>query len=146
MIAEKQTKSNIGVGVGFVVAVIGRVLAGQGTASQNQGIIILGAILSLAGSAIFIWGCVNYAQGKGYSPWLGLLGLLSCIGLIVLVILPDKNKDGGPPAGYGGGYVPPQTGVWPPPPGSTPPSFGQPPASPDADSPPPRKSLGGDDL
>ena len=143
MIAEKQTKSNIGVGVGFVVALLGRVAAATGASSHNQGLIILGAALSVAGSGLFIWGCVNYAQGKGYSPWLGLLGLLSCIGLLVLVILPDKYKSGGPPAG-GGGYAPPQPGVWPPPPSGTSAPFGQPPASPQADA--PRKTLGGDDL
>lgn len=144
MIAEKQTKSNIGVGVGFVIALGGRLLVG--TAHQNQGLLIIGGILSLIGTVIFIWGCVNYAQGKGYSPWLGLLGLLSCLGLIVLVVLPDKNKDGDPPPG-GPGYAPPQPGVWPPPPGSNPPpNFGQSPVYPPADPPAPRRSLGGDDL
>ena len=40
---------------------------------------------------MFTWGCINYAQGKGYPGALGLLGLLSCIGLIILVCLPDRN-------------------------------------------------------
>ena len=145
MIAEKQTKSNIGVGVGFVLAVGGRVLAGMGATSQNQSFTILGIVVGLVGTAVFVWGCVNYAQGKGYSPWLGLLGLLSCIGLIVLVILPDKHKGGGPPPGGGGGYVPPQPGVWPPPPMNTQSPFGQPP-SPQSEAPAPRKTLSGDDL
>ena len=157
MIAEKQTKSNIGFGVGIVMASFGGVAAATQGYFHIRGLIILGDALSVLGDALsvvgfglFTWGCVNYAQGKGYSPWLGLLGLLSGIGLIVLVILPDKYKGGGPPAG-GGGYAPPQPGVWPPPPsGTSPPSsgtsppFGQPPASPQADV--PRKTLGGDDL
>ena len=150
MIAEKQTKSNIGFGVGIVMASFGGVAAATQGYFHIRGLIILGDALSVLGDAlsvvgfgIFTWGCVNYAQGKGYSPWLGLLGLLSGIGLIVLVILPDKYKGGGPPAG-GGGYAPPQPGVWSPPPSGTSPPFGQPPASPQADV--PRKTLGGDDL
>ena len=150
MIAEKQTKSNIGFGVGLVMASFGGVAATSRGYFHIRGLIILGDALSVLGDALsvvgfglFTWGCVNYAQGKGYSPWLGLLGLLSGIGLIVLVILPDKYKGGGPPAG-GGGYAPPQPGVWPPPPSGTSPPLGQPPASPQADA--PRKTLGGDDL
>ena len=53
---------------------------------------MVGAIIALVGAVFFIWGCMNYAVGKGYSKFLGLLGLLSCIGLVVLVLLPDKNK------------------------------------------------------
>jgi len=150
VIAEKQTKSNIGFGVGIVMASFGGVAAATQGYFHIRGLIILGDALSVLGDALsvvgfglFTWGCVNYAQGKGYSPWLGLLGLLSGIGLIVLVILPDKYKGGGPPAG-GGGYAPPQPGVWSPPPSGTSPPFGQPPASPQADV--PRKTLGGDDL
>lgn len=170
MIAEYQKKSNIGVGVGFVIAVVGRVLQYSGGAAGGaggQGLVGLGIVVSLVGTAVFIWGCVNYALGKGYSPWLGALGLLSCIGLIVLVILPDKTKltgYGGPGMGGPGGYVPPQAGSWPPPPNSTPPpaggypppqnpAGGYPPQNPSNNPPPPgseppsgRKTLGGDDL
>jgi hypothetical protein len=35
---------------------------------------------------------MNYAEVKGYSKWLGLVGLLSCIGLLVLVFVPDRNQ------------------------------------------------------
>ena len=41
---------------------------------------------------MFILGCRSYAVGKGHSKWLGLLGLLSCVGLLVLIVLPDHNK------------------------------------------------------
>jgi hypothetical protein len=36
---------------------------------------------------------MNYAEGKGHSKWLGLLGLLSCFGLIILIFLPDHHKE-----------------------------------------------------
>ena len=88
MLPEKKTNTNIGVGIGLLLQVIGRCLA----TFVGGPVGILGAILALAGLILFIWGCMNYAEGKGYSKWLGLLGLLSCIGLLVLVVLPDKNK------------------------------------------------------
>lgn len=50
------------------------------------------AILCL-GIVFFIWGCVSYAQGKGQSPALGLLGFFSICGLIILILLPDKHKN-----------------------------------------------------
>ena len=116
MIAEKQKNSNIGVGAGIVVQIAGRVLAGVGGQSQNVFLSGAGVVLVLAGAVLFIWGCFNYSEGKGYSPWLGLLGLLSCLGLIVLVLLPDKYKGGGPPPPQIGEPGSNQPGVWPPPP------------------------------
>ncbi len=35
----------------------------------------MGLAIALAGLALFVWSCVNYAQGKGYSPLVGLVGL-----------------------------------------------------------------------
>ena len=86
MLSEKKTATNIGVGIGIVLQIIGRVLM-----NQQGGLAIVGLVLALVGAGAFIWGCVNYAQGKGYHPALGLLGLLRCLGLIVLVVLPDKH-------------------------------------------------------
>jgi hypothetical protein len=88
MLPEKKTATNIGVGVGFVLQIIGRVLMMQ----QGDAMTIVGAVVGLVGLGFFLWGCINYCQGKGYSGALGLLGLLSCCGLVILVLLPDKNK------------------------------------------------------
>jgi TRAP-type C4-dicarboxylate transport system permease small subunit len=85
MLQENKTKTNIGVGVGILLQIAGRYVA----ARTNP---MAGLIMSLVGLVFFIWGCMNYAEGKGHSKWLGLLGLLSCIGLIVLIVLPDHNK------------------------------------------------------
>jgi uncharacterized membrane protein len=87
MLAANRTKTNIGVGAGIILQVIGRLLA-----MRNPNLALVALILTLVGLAFFVWGCMNYAEGKGHSKWLGLLGLLSCIGLIVLVFLPDRNK------------------------------------------------------
>ncbi|MEO6600107.1 MAG: hypothetical protein ABIQ16_09565, partial [Polyangiaceae bacterium] len=49
-----------------------------------------GAMLRFAGAILLVIGLSCYAKMRGQSPWLGLLGLLSCLGVIVLVLLP-KN-------------------------------------------------------
>lgn len=141
MIAEYQKKSNIGVGVGFVLEVAGQLTVGQEPALQaspsvHLALTIVGSICMVVGAVLFIWGCVQYCLAKGYSGWLGLLGLMSCFGLVILVILPDQNK-GGPPSGYGGYGGPAQPGTWPPPPQSN-----LPPTSPPA----PSQPLSGSDL
>jgi hypothetical protein len=79
--SEHKRNSNIGVGVGILLSIIGN--------SMGSG---LGMILLIAGTVAFIWGCSEFAQAKGYSPWFGALGLLSLLGLIVLVLLPNKHK------------------------------------------------------
>ena len=88
MLPDKKTKTNIGVGIGIILQIAGRVLA----ATSETGA-ILGLVVVLVGAVVFIWGCMNYAEGKGHSKWLGLLGLLSCIGLIILIFLPDHHKE-----------------------------------------------------
>jgi hypothetical protein len=87
MLAEKKRNTNIGVAIGFLLQ-----FGGQYLRANVDGMGIIGLVIAIIGLAFFIWGCVNYAQGKGYSSALGLLGLLSCFGLIVLVVLPDKRK------------------------------------------------------
>ena len=87
MLAEYKSKTNIGIAIGLILEIVGNVIR-----MQMPNLALVGAIIALVGAVFFIWGCMNYAVGKGYSQFLGLLGLLSCIGLIVLVLLPDKNK------------------------------------------------------
>ena len=98
MLKEYQTKANIGIGVGLILNVacrIGGATALDG-ATGTPRLILAGALLlgTLAGTALFVWGCFMYMIGKGQSGWYGLFGLLSIIGLIVLVCFPDKYKNG----------------------------------------------------
>ena len=86
MLAEYKTKTNIGVGVGILLQLIGRLVG------SNEAIAVVGYVLILVGVVFFIWGCMNYAAGKGHSNWFGLLGFLSCFGLIILIFLPDHHK------------------------------------------------------
>ncbi len=86
MLPEYKKNTNIGVGIGIIVQIIGRVML-------NSGMDGLGFIVLMLGLAVFIWGCGQYSKGKGYSAWFGALGLVSILGLIILVLFPDKHKD-----------------------------------------------------
>lgn len=85
MLEEYKAKTNIGVALGVVLQIAGSSLYHDGSPS-------LGYLLLIAGCLIFIWGCAQYAKGKGHTHWLGLLGLLSLAGLIILFILEDHTK------------------------------------------------------
>ncbi len=86
MLPEKKTKANIGVGIGFVIQLTGLFLFGP---EDIRAIVIV--LFSLP---VFIWGCMNYAEGKGHSKWVGLAGVAGIIGLIVLIVLPDQRNWG----------------------------------------------------
>jgi hypothetical protein len=45
----------------------------------------------LLGTVLLIIGLCYYAKAKGYSAVYGCLGLLSCIGLIILAVMKDKT-------------------------------------------------------
>ena len=89
MLAAHKKKTNIGVGLGLVLQIVGRLLQGSGSEAMAS----LGTVLVLGGLAFFIWGCAMYMQGKGYHPAWGLLGLLSVIGLILLAVMRDRQPE-----------------------------------------------------
>lgn len=86
MIPEYKAKTNLFVGAGLLLQVLGRF--GIGPEAPE-----IGLVLILMGAVVFIYGCSTYAQGKGHSAALGFLGLLSCVGLLILVLLPDRHRD-----------------------------------------------------
>ena len=88
MLQEQKVRTNWGVAIGLILQVVGRFVA----YSSSDGVVILGKLWILIGVGVFIWGCMNYAEGKGYSKWLGCLGLLNIFGLAILVVLHDKHK------------------------------------------------------
>lgn len=54
---------------------------------------IVSLLLLLGSIPMFIWGCMNYAEGKGHSKWVGLFGVAGIIGPIVLIVLPDQHRE-----------------------------------------------------
>jgi hypothetical protein len=88
MLPDKKTKTNIGVGLGIVLQLSRFILVRQGIITPD-----LGSLIWLLGVLVFVWGCMNYVEGKGASKWFGWLGLLSLIGLLFLFFLPDRHKD-----------------------------------------------------
>ena len=89
MLPEKRMKTNLGVGIGFFLQLAGFIFL-----QSAQKVAILGLFLILFSIPLFIWGCMNYAEGKGHSQWVGLVGLAGIIGLIVLILLPDLDRQG----------------------------------------------------
>ena len=84
-VAKKRANANTGVGLGFFFQVIGFFAQ-----RSEDGVSGVGIALILLSIPLFVWGCMNYAESKGYHKEVGLIGLLGIIGLIVLVALPDK--------------------------------------------------------
>lgn len=89
MLSDKKKITNIGLGVGIVLQLSRFILVRYGIISPDVGSYIWGL-----GVLVFVWGCMNYAEGKGSPKWFGLLGVLSLIGLLGLFFLPDQHKDG----------------------------------------------------
>jgi len=88
MLSQYKRNTNIGVGLGILVFPIGKWLM----YSQTPIVVLLGLLVWLAGVSLLVWGCGQYAKGKGYSPYWGLLGVLYIIGFVVLFFFPNRNK------------------------------------------------------
>jgi hypothetical protein len=99
MIAKYNRKS-LALGIPGIILQLGCLFATNliaakaksGGATPPDSLALLLAAGSLVGSLLFIIGLCYYAKAKGYSSVFGLLGLLSCIGLLILAVLPDKKK------------------------------------------------------
>jgi hypothetical protein len=83
MLKGYSKKINIFVGTGLLLQVLYFII-------PHNNILTL---IMLCGIILFTVGCCYYAKGKGY-PWIyGLLALIfNIFGLLILVILRDKNK------------------------------------------------------
>jgi hypothetical protein len=58
--------------------------AGQATDQPAKG------LLTLLGAATLVYGLSLYARMRNQSAWWGALGLLSCLGLVILLLLPKR--------------------------------------------------------
>jgi hypothetical protein len=91
MLPAYKQKANIGLSFGYVVFAVGFIF-GFSPIDNSQLATSIGLLVAFGGHGLFVWGCWNYAKSKGYSGALGLLGLLSAYGLLILVLLSDKHK------------------------------------------------------
>lgn len=81
---------NTSVGIGFALQ-----LAGLWAAAQLPQYLIVASVLLVPGVAVFTWGTMIYALGKGYAKVVGLLGILGVIGLVLLILLPQRRGERG---------------------------------------------------
>ena len=47
-------------------------------------LVVLASVVTIATGVVFVVGCTYYARTKGWRWWVGLLGVFSLIGLLVL--------------------------------------------------------------
>lgn len=72
----------------FVFGVPGLVLQGVGSSMARSGVDAgLGLLLQLAGGCLLIIGLGFYARMKGRNGAWGILGLLSCLGILILAFI-----------------------------------------------------------
>ena len=99
MLPEQKANTNIGIGLGIALIVVFRVLP-KGTFPPA-----VASFIGIAGSALYLWGCISYAIGKGQSPLWGFIALIPFLGLLILVALPDDESAGASPMRRGCGYT-----------------------------------------
>ena len=92
MIPAYKKKTNLGIGV-FLAAVAIVMVSGEPLPPPPL-LYVLELVALIAYIGLF-YGCVMYAKGKGYSGWLGSLGIFFILGFIVLAVLPDREKQAG---------------------------------------------------
>jgi hypothetical protein len=65
---------------------------GKSAAAPTQGVWIMVVLFLLVSMFCFVSACRSYAAIKGYPRTFALLGLLTFIGFVVMVLLPDRTK------------------------------------------------------
>jgi hypothetical protein len=98
LIPEKKIKARYGILIGILFWLITTTLYAHLHVTQT--VRILGLAFELIWVGAFTWGCMNFAEGKGFSKWLGLLGLLSIFGCFSIFLIfwlffcfPDRRKE-----------------------------------------------------
>lgn len=86
MSPDRQSRSNLGIGIGFLLQLAGFYLPSIMEIPRE-----IGVALILAAIPVLAWGGMNYAQGKGHPRIWGLLAILGLPGLIVLILLPVRS-------------------------------------------------------
>lgn len=97
-LAEKknlQNKSNalIGIAIACLVGVFSLLSAFPNNDFANMVVVGLG----LVGGVTWFGGLMTYSRSKGYSSITGLLCLLGIVGLLIILVLPDRWLVPAPP-------------------------------------------------
>lgn len=66
------------------------IVAAALTRSVGPELAIVLLIVRIAALVPWFWGLADYARSKGYAAAWAALGILSCIGLLILVLLPNR--------------------------------------------------------
>jgi len=89
MLAGYKTKTNINIGLGFLITLIGLVLLVRQLTNSLASVMMISI-----GQIIFFYGATCYAKGKGYPWYFGIIALLLYLpGLIILSLLPDRHRE-----------------------------------------------------
>jgi len=85
-------KATIYVVVGLLLNVFGRVMIKEAGKQIFGTLTVIAPYIQIVGFGLWFCGCYFIATGKGYSGWWALLGFVPFIGIISLVLLPNKTK------------------------------------------------------
>ena len=89
MLTEYKKKANTAIGLAIVTFVVAILIY---SLSESQIVAAVAYVPMTFVGPLWILGCWCYAKGKGYHGAWGLLGLLTIIGIIILVCFPDRHK------------------------------------------------------
>ncbi len=86
MITEYRVLGSLGIGTGLLL------FAGATLSDAFHAPLPLIVGLHALCLTVSIFGCANYARGKGFSPLFGLAALIPPLGFVLVSILPDRRK------------------------------------------------------
>ncbi len=84
-----RRRSNIAFGIFIVLLLIGGFLLNTNAGSSDPAMPSIFFVLS---SVAWVTAWCFSTKSKGYSPWLGLVSILGVLGMIVLMVIPNRNK------------------------------------------------------
>lgn len=88
MLKEYKSQTILCVWGGFLFCGLGYLIAQPASPYPY-----FGHVLFIGGYLLNMCGAYMYARGKGYQPWVGLLGILWVPGLLVVYVLRDRSGE-----------------------------------------------------
>lgn len=78
--------------VGFLLVPFGRAMLGEAGKEIFGTFVIFAPYIQIIGIGLWLSGCYFIATGKGYSAKWTFLGIFPLIGIIFLMLLPNKRR------------------------------------------------------